>query len=122
REVPVLLLVPRHGCDDSYAAPRSARSAPRGRNTGTVTSSEISWNRTSRGMPTSSASNSQSTTLVIMRGPSSRSTTAATYGTRSPNGGRSLRRTTDHVYKVARPLASTHSTLLLQHTGQNGRG
>src|SRR4029453_18062660 len=93
-----------------------------GRNTGIVTSSEISWNSTSSGIPISSASKSQSTTLVIMRGPSSRSTTAATYGTRSGNGGRSLRRTTDHVYSVARPLASTHSTLVLQHTGQNGLG
>ena len=36
------------------------------------------------------SSNSQSTTFVIMRGPSSRSTTAATYGTRSWNGGRSF--------------------------------
>src|SRR5207302_10248193 len=91
-KAPVRLLV-RHGDDDSYAAPRSARSAARGRNTGIVTSSEVSWNRTSSGMPTSSASNSQSTTLVIMRGPSSRSTTGVTYVTRSGNGGRSLRRT-----------------------------
>ena len=34
----------------------------------------------SSAMPISSASNSQSTTFVIIRGPSSRSTTAATYG------------------------------------------
>lgn len=44
-----------------------------------------------------SALSSHSTTSVIIRGPSARSTTAATYGTRAPNGGRSLRWTTDHV-------------------------
>lgn len=37
------------------------------------------------------------TTSVIIRGPSARSTTAATYGVRSPKGGRSLRWTTDQV-------------------------
>src|SRR5579864_4560420 len=61
-----------------------------GRKTGSVMSS-VSWrNATSSGMPTWSWSNAQSTTLVIMRGPSSRSTTAATYGMRSGKGGRSF--------------------------------
>ena len=46
--------------------------------TGIVNSSEIGWNVTFRGMPTCSSSNGQSTTLVIMRGPSARSTMAAT--------------------------------------------
>ena len=56
----------------------SAGFGPAGRNTGTVMSSVSSRNATSSAMPTSSASTSQSSTLVIMRGPSSRSTTAAT--------------------------------------------
>src|SRR5215471_2352949 len=93
-----------------------------GVNTGTVTSSVSSRYATTSGMPTSSRSGSQSTTFVIRRGPSARSTTAATYGIRSENGGRSLWCTTDHVYNAARPLAASQRTAGLQHRGQNGRG
>ena len=46
--------------------------------TGIVNSSEMGWNVTRRAMPTCSSSKGQSTTLVIMRGPSARSTMAAT--------------------------------------------
>ena len=46
--------------------------------TGIVNSSEMGWNATWRAMPTCSSSKGQSTTLVIMRGPSARSTMAAT--------------------------------------------
>jgi hypothetical protein len=49
-----------------------------GSKTGIVNSSEMGWNVTRRGMPTCSSSKGQSTTLVIMRGPSARSTMAAT--------------------------------------------
>ncbi|MDQ0684491.1 hypothetical protein QFZ56_003454 [Streptomyces achromogenes] len=62
------------------------------------------------------------TSSVDMRGPSARSTIAATYGVRSPKGGRSLRWTTDQVYRVARPLASSQVTSSLQQCGQNSRG
>ncbi len=58
--------------------------------TGMVYSSEMGWNFTVSAIPTRSWSNGQSTTLVIIRGPSARSTMAATYGTRSRNGGWSL--------------------------------
>src|SRR5262249_46115021 len=114
-----LKLGPRHGqvfvveatnSDPSPGQPEGPRNRPKctpsrvlppvgdvGLNTVILTSSLISWNRTSSAVPISRASKSLSTTLVIMRAPSSRSTTAATYGTRSQNGGRSLRRTTDQV-------------------------
>ena len=46
--------------------------------TGIVNSSEMGRNATRRGMSTCSSSKGQSTTLVIMRGPSARSTMAAT--------------------------------------------
>ncbi|CAM5302426.1 hypothetical protein SCYAM73S_00746 [Streptomyces cyaneofuscatus] len=49
------------------------------------------------GLPMRRSPCAHSTTSVIIRGPSARSTTAATYGTRPPKGGRSLRWTTDHV-------------------------
>ncbi len=51
---------------------------PAGRNTGTWNPSPMSAKATRSAMPTCRSSNSQSTTLVIMRGPSARSTTAAT--------------------------------------------
>ena len=69
-----------------------------------------------------SASKSQSTTFVIIRGPSARSTIAAQYGIFSGNGGRSFWYTIDHVYNVARPLASSQWTFWLQQYGQNDRG
>ena len=46
--------------------------------TGIVNSSEMGWNVTLSAMPTASSSKGHSTTLVIMRGPSARSTMAAT--------------------------------------------
>ena len=46
--------------------------------TGIVNSSDMGWNVTFRGMPTCNSSKGHSTTLVIMRGPSARSTMAAT--------------------------------------------
>jgi hypothetical protein len=60
--------------------------------------------------------------LVIIRGPSASSTTAAVYGTRWLKGGRSLRYTTDQVYSAASPDACSHSTASLQQCGQNPRG
>src|SRR6476659_102725 len=87
-----------------------------------VISSSRGRKSTVTGMPTRSSSNGVPSILVITRGPSSSSTTAATYGTRSLNGGRSFWCTTEYVYSVARPVASFHETSSLQHLGQNGRG
>src|SRR6266511_3058662 len=58
-------------------APRWAQVGV-GRNTGIESSSSSSRNTTSTAMPTATAPGSQSTTLVITRGPSSSSTMAAT--------------------------------------------
>ena len=61
------------------ASVASVMCAPQARTkTGIVNSSEMGWNVTRSGMPTRSSSNGHSTTLVIMRGPSARSTMAAT--------------------------------------------
>ncbi len=62
-----------------------------------VTSSSRGSNRALSRMPISIESASQSTIRVIMRGPSSSSTIAATYGTCSWNGGRSFWNTVDQV-------------------------
>ena len=66
------------GDDDGVGGGRSW-CAPQARTkTGIVNSSEMGWNVTRSGMPIRSSSKGQSTTLVIMRGPSARSTMAAT--------------------------------------------
>ena len=69
---------PGGGDDDGvvglgHAVPPQARTK-----TGIVNSSEIGWKVTRNGMPMRSSSKGQSITLVIIRGPSSRSTMAAT--------------------------------------------
>ena len=76
----------------------SAPSLPR--------SSNVSFTRS----PIDTSSALGPTTLVNMRGPSSRSTSAITYGAMAPNSGVGARCTTVKLWTVPRPLLSIHSS------------
>ena len=82
---------------------------PTGRQNGTPSPSSTAIVYASTGMPMWTSSGAQPVMLVIMRGPSSSSTMATTYGASSRNGSAQFWRTTVNVWTVPRPLAVRHS-------------
>src|SRR5439155_20812561 len=100
-----------------------------GHSAGTKTGSETvsssrcsSRNDTRTGMSQRTSSGATPSMFDVIRTPSSSSTIATTYGTRSLNGGRSFRWTTVNVYTRPLPLASFHSVSADQQFGQYVRG
>ena len=103
----------------------SARPRPRGqlcpgRNFGIEIVSLQSSKVTSTGNPIITSSGAHPTIFVIICGPSSRVTSATTYGTSL--AGETGRRTIVNDSIFARPLAMTQSTCLPKHFAQQMRG
>src|SRR5207248_143515 len=137
REQPELLLVPlqrelqvAHSMDDGAEdelRPRrrglAAHSAGTKTGSATVSSSRCSSrNDTFTGMSQRTSSGATPSMFDVIRTPSSSSTIATTYGTRSLNGGRSFWCTTVNVYTRPRPVDSFQEVSADQHLGQYVRG
>src|SRR5438874_12848775 len=98
---------------------RRARYA--GWNTGKNTdpsSRASSLNATRTFIPHRTSSSAHPSMFDVSRTPSSSSTMATTYGSRSLNGGKSFWRTIVNVYTTPSPLASFHEVEDDQHRGQ----